>query len=207
MRVILAVIAALAVCACNWVVTKAPLFGPADAARAAKLRPGVWSAGASSDCKFDERAPITTWPDCAGRLVIRGDRWVTLDKKDGRWVWTNQPALLTGGTPQILQTPPNADAKTSDAGYSYYGLLGKTHDRSGRVTAFTVWPVLCGPPAPKAPGDEPSPPVHPFPGITMDLGDSDCTTTSREALRSAADASRLWADTALTAHWVRAGDR
>jgi len=209
MRVFVAVSAALMLFGCNWVVTKAPPFGAADAAGAAQLRPGVWSAGPSSDCVFDERRPITDWPDCAGRLVIRGGRWMTLDKKDGRWIWTTQRALLTGGSPQIMQTAPDAAGKGTDSGYSYYGLGAARRDRGGRITAFRMWPVLCGPPPPQAKAGDSGPPpaTHPFPGLTMDAGDSDCTTASREAVRNAADASRLWADAALTAHWVRAGDR
>ena len=53
----------------------------------------------------------------------------------------------------------------------------------------------------------PAPVTHPFPGMTMDANDSDCTTTSREAVREAADASQLWSETTFAAHWVRDGDR
>ncbi len=134
---------------------------------------------------------------------------MTLDRKDGHWTWTTLPALLTGGTPQIVQTPPDATGKATDGGYSYYGFGAQRRDRAGRITAFKLWPVLCGPPPPtaKAGDNGAAPATHPFPGLTMDANDSDCTTASREAVRNAADASRLWADATLTAHWVRAGDR
>jgi len=209
MRVFVAVSAALLLCGCNWVVTKAPLFGPADQAGAPHLRSGVWSAGSSSDCTFDERKPISEWPDCAGRLVIKDGRWMTLDKKDGRWIWTTQRVLLTGGAPQILQTPPDADGKSTDAGYSYYGVGAERRDRSGRIITFKMWPVLCGPPAPQAKAGDtgPAPVTHPFPGMTLDANDSDCTTTSRDAVREAADASQLWSEATFAAHWVRDGDR
>jgi len=209
MRVFVAICAMLALSACNWVVTKAPLFGSADQAGAPQLRSGVWSAGSSSDCTFDERKPISDWPDCAGRVVIKDGRWMTLDKKDGRWTWTTQRVLLTGGAPQILQTPPDADGKSTDSGYSYYGVGAERRDRSGRITTFKMWPVLCGPPAPQAKAGDtgPAPVTHPFPGMTMDANDSDCTTTSREAVREAADASQLWSETTFAAHWVRDGDR
>jgi hypothetical protein len=209
MRVFVAICATLALSACNWVVTKAPLFGPGDQAGAPHLRSGVWSAGSSSDCTFDERKPITAWPDCAGRMVIKDGRWMTLDKKGGRWTWTSLSVVLAGGAPQVLQVAPDADGKSPDAGYSYYGVAAAQRDRSGRITTFRTWPVLCAPPAPQAKaGDTGPPPVtHPFPGLTMDANDSDCTTASRDAVRQAADASQLWSETTFAAHWVRDGDR
>jgi hypothetical protein len=210
MRVLLVVCAMLALSACNWVVTKTPLFNAADAAGAPQLRAGVWAAGPSDNCAFDEAKPMTDWPDCAGRLVVANGRWVMLDRKNGRWTRTIERVVLTGGSPQILQTPPDASGSGADTGFGYYAIKSASRDRSGRVTAFRMWPVLCGPPPPQAKTGEaqPSGSTHPFPGLTMDAGDSDCTTDSREAVRQAADASQLWAaDTVLTAHWVRAGDR
>src|SRR5579863_3459360 len=142
MRVFVAVSAALVLFGCNWVVTKAPLFGRADEAGAPQLRSGVWSAGSSSECAFDERRPIADWPDCAGRLVIGDGGWTTPDRENGRWSWATPRVPLTGGTPQILQTPPDATGKGADGGYSYYGLGAKRRDRGGRITAFKIWPVL-----------------------------------------------------------------
>jgi hypothetical protein len=208
MRVFIAASVLLALSACNWVVTKAPLFGATDQVGARHLRPGVWSSGSSSDCAFDERKPITEWPDCAGRGIISDGRWTTLDKKDGRWTRSVLRVLLTGGSPQILQTPPQRSSKGGEGSYAYYGLKAERLDRGGRITAFKMWPVLCSSPttAPKTGDTTSAPATRPFPGMTMDASDSDCSTTSREALRQAADASQLWADTALTAHWVRDGD-
>jgi hypothetical protein len=208
MRVFVAVSAALMLFGCNWVVTKAPLFGPADEAGAPQLRSGVWGASSSKDCAFDQRKPVADWPDCAGWLIVKNGRWMFAENK-GRREWTVARVVLTAGSPQILQTPPELAGKGADATYSYYGLSAASRDKRGRITAFRMWPVLCGPPAPpaKAGDPAPAPAVHPFPGMTVDVNDSDCTTASREAVRQAADASQLWADTSLTARWIRDGDR
>ena len=206
MRIVVAALAVLALSACNWVATKTPLFGPADEAGALQLRSGVWVAFASDNCTFDERRPTSDWPDCAGWLVIKNGRWMFAEKKNGRTALTAARVVLTSGSPQILQTPPEATGKGTEAAYSYYGLAATSRDKRGRITAFKLWPVLCGPPAGKdAAGQER--PVHPFPGMTMDAGDSDCSTGSRQAVRDAADASRLWADATPFAHWIRDGER
>ena len=210
MRVFLAVSAALFLFACNWVVTKAPLFSTADGAHAPRLRNGVWAFPSPDGCVFDQRKPITVWPDCVDVLIVRDGSWMALDRKDAKTSWTATSVVLAAGQPRILQMSQDdsSGAGSAPAGYTYYGLKPTRTDRQGRIIAYTAWPVLCGPPAPQtAETQKRSGTLSPFPGMTLDADDDDCTTGSRDAVRNAADASLMWPVAGFQPHWVRDGYR
>jgi hypothetical protein len=226
---VLAGFAALA--ACNVVTTKAPLFTAADAAGAPPLRPGVWLFFKDADCPFDEARPFTEWPDCAaGGLVSAGDVQ-SRNAHDPHGPLEHNPFIMAGGDPRIVQLVAAVDVTTSasasgsgdaqvstsasasttvtqDNPYSYAGLRPTRLDAQGRIVAFKVWPVECGPPPPKdAHGNDVAPAtLHPYPGIEMKPGDTDCTTHSQADLRAAALDSEADASP-MQGHWVRDGDR
>ena len=65
-------------------------------------------------------------------------------------------------------------------------------DDQGRITAFTLWPVQCGPPPPKDNNgnDTAAATLKPLPGIELKPGDAVCSTSSVSApCRNAAKAS------------------
>jgi hypothetical protein len=68
-RAVALVAAALALGGCNLVVSEKPVFTAADAAGAAPLRLGVWSAS-QPGCDFNSSEPVAKWPTCAGGGVI-----------------------------------------------------------------------------------------------------------------------------------------
>jgi hypothetical protein len=208
MRVFLAVSAALLLFACNWVVTKAPLFSTADEAHAPRLRNGIWAFPSKDGCDFDAHKPITAWPECVDVLIVSGDRWISPDRAGGKKPSTVMNIILASGSPRILQYAQgeSTDAGTAGAGYGYYALKATKTDRQGRITAFVTWPVLCGPPPPQTGETQKrSGTLHPFPGMTLDANDDDCTTNSQEDLRNAADASQLLSEQGPPVHWVRDG--
>jgi len=211
--------------ACNVVVTKSPLFTEADSAGAPTLRPGVWMFFKNPDCQVDERKPFTEWPDCTGGgLVTAGD---VAAHKGGApiGVLEHTPVVLAAGEPRILQAQVDVDlsvdASASASGdatattssnssesrpYGYGGVRPTRFDSEGRITAFVIWPVQCGPPPPQnAKGEDVAPAtLKPLPGIVMKKGDPVCTTTSVAALRGAAKASEAWApQPPRESHWVR----
>src|SRR6185312_2162812 len=181
MRIVVAVLAGVLVAACNAVVTSAAVFGPDDAAGAAGLRDGVWTAGPDAKCRYSERAPITAWPDCASRLVIKGGQWMELKRDGARWSWDSTSILLAAGQPMIVQLYVPANTETA-ATFNYAGLEPTARDGQGRITAFTGWQVLCGPPPPDPAQGQPKRygTLTPLPGLTMDASNDDCTTTSKE---------------------------
>jgi hypothetical protein len=93
--------------------------------------------------------------------------------------------------------------------YMFGGLTPERLDADGRVTAYTSWPALCGPP-PESGSSGGSNPGHgtlePLPGMTMDPDKSNCRPDGKDAVRGAAQASRAWADKPGRAHWVRDGE-
>jgi hypothetical protein len=135
--------------------------------------------------------------------------------------------VLASGDPRILQIQVDvtmgaeAHASTSGAGqastssssteihpYGYAALRPTRFDEKGRITAFTLWPVQCGPPPKDGKGEELPLVTHQLlPGMEMKPGDTDCSTSSVSALRDAAKASEAWADMPRQARWLRDGDR
>jgi len=220
MRRILATLAILSLSllsACNVVLTKEPLFTAADEAGAPPLRPGVWLMQ-DPDCSVDETKPMTNWPDCAGGMIFKDGEAMGVSRKDGKTSWERQPLVIAGGDPRIAQIRIHLDMSSGGARnvsgenasfYGYAALKVLKAGPGGRITAFSYWPVLCGPPPPPQKPDA-KPDVafqlgtrKPLPGMEMKKGEAVCTTTSVDALRGAAKASQAWAEKLMTAHWVR----
>ena len=224
LRAVVAAAALALLTACNMVETKDPLFATADEQGGPVLRPGVWLIGKDGDCQVDEAKPIDTWPSCAGGAVVKSGSLTGHDTKNGKGVWETIPFIFAAGDPRIIQVKVDetvsvsagaeasggAEASASASGggeahyFGYAGALATKTDDQGRITAISYWPVLCGPPPPKnAKGEDVAGGTKkPFPGMVMEEGGA-CTTTSTDALRGAAKASRRWADKPMDAHWIR----
>jgi len=231
MRLALALLGLICLCACNVVLTKTPLFAAQDAAGAPTLRPGVWVFAHEAGCKFDERQPFLDWPNCAGGGLVGLNDIAGQKQNAAKGVLEHTPVILASGDPRVLQLQISIDvsagASASASGdataaasasatgpqampWGYGAVRPTLHDDQGRITAFSFWPILCGPPPPKKGKDDLglSGTEHPLPGLTMQDNNTDCTTDSKDALRGAARASEAWADKPLAqAHWVRDGDR
>jgi hypothetical protein len=215
---------------CNVVMTKEPLFTQADAAGAPSLRPGVWLFFKEADCKVDESKPFTEWPDCAGGGLVKPGVVTGHKANAPADQLEDTPFVLAAGDPRIMQLQVDVDlsmqadasanggatASASGASSSHsqpygYGAVRPTKfDDQGRVTAFTLWPIQCGPPPPKdKDGNDAAPAtLKPLPGIEMKPGDAVCTTKSVPALRNAAKASEAWAPPGrVDSHWLRDAQR
>lgn len=138
--------------------------------------------------------------------------------------WSAYQFVLADGEPMILQlavpveemgmSPDHAtDPEAPKFRYAYFGVKATQRGTDGRIEAMRTWPVLCGPPPPKP---EPTPDstdpdaqswprpqgtLAAFPGIEMEDGDV-CSTDSIAVLRSAAAASRPFAEGEGAARWV-----
>jgi hypothetical protein len=214
------VIAALALLgACNMVMTKEPLFTAADAAGAPAMKAGLWRQGGDSSCRFDEAQPLASWPACANGFLLKDNGEVgAYQTQAGKKTWNVTPFILASGNPRVFQTRLDASLGgamlTLPPMYMYAAIEPTKLDAGGRITAVTTWFVLCGPPPPagaKAPDGTSTRngTLQPLPGLTMDASANDCVTTSPDAVRHAAAASRQWMppDTFTSDHWVREGDR
>lgn len=188
--------------ACNRVITDTPLFSAADSAGAPALRDGVWLIGESEGCRVDVRKPVNRWPDCASWMIVRDGALTGLDREKGKAPrWTSIPYVLAAGEPPVLQL---AMLEEEVPGYWYFGFEATRTEADGRVSAFTIWPVQCGPPPPPPSGEgEPSYVTRePLPGMT--IREQNCTTDQPGAVRAAAGASRAWEPDPDTARWVKA---
>jgi len=205
------VAAAVLLAACNVVVTKTPLFSPADETAAAVLRPGVWRFDTDPECHFDDRTKLVSWPECGGGALMKAGDAAFYERKSGEPVLTHQDFVFAAGDPPILQ------ARVSLAGgvtmeslpYIYAGVRATKTDRGGRIVALRFWPVQCGPPPPATadPKQANAGTRDLLPGLTMKPGDPVCTTGSQDALRLAARASETWSPKPLSARWLRDSDR
>jgi hypothetical protein len=210
-RIGLAALLALAACAlsaCNVVVTKTPLFSPAEASPA-QMRDGIWTSPGDK-CAFDETKPIDAWPECADPALVRHGELLTWNREAKAWKPGDVAVLFVAGEPIVLQ----AHSTDDDGGYLYAGIEPRL-DGAGRIIALKAWPVLCGPPPPPAPGTTASTDTAtqagtkaPFPGMVMDEKGQTCTTADKAALRRAAQLSRQYqTDGFANIHWVRDGER
>jgi len=215
--------------ACNRVYSAAPVFTEADATGAPVLREGLWlieggtvlltAVEAPARCRLDTSKPAQRWPKtCATAVVIRDGRLLQyFPEPKGPGGWAVQPFLLTGGEPSIFQMsspeipgapeePADPAAPAAPPRLSYMTLKPTALDAAGKVVAFDIWPVLCGPYPPrkkKLKKDETQRylTLELNPGLTED--GNDCLTDSKDALRAAAKLSPGWEGEALHIRWVR----
>lgn len=199
--ILIAAVAVLSLAACNRVQTDHPLFATADAAGAPVLKDGVWllenksgfdlmiDRDDASECRIDARKAPSRWPDCAVWLIVEGGQ-MRVPRRDekNRLTWDLQLLTVTGGEPPILQVG-DVD-EDGERTFTYYGMKPTT-SADGKVTAFEAWTVDCGPPPPQGDG-------QPTRYLTWELspglvakGDN-CTTESKDAVRTAATASTAW---------------
>jgi hypothetical protein len=209
-----------ALCACNLVVSEEPWFDEADAVGVPAFRDGLWLTVAEPNCQVDETLPAERWPDCAGAAYLRGSEWLTMEweqvgkskRARRRFVgWSAASGLVANGSPLIVQTmfePQPEDEATSaissdpepDRPYVYLALQPTRRDETGRVTAFELWPVRCGP---EPEGAKPGPVTdRPFPGLT--IVEYNCKAESVEAVRQAAMLSEPIGEH-MRSRWVREG--
>jgi hypothetical protein len=219
MRQLLAIACLLLLGACNMVFTTDPVFTAADA-HPPQLRQGVWQGVPTDEpCRFDQTRPVARWPGCANAFLVTADKLTSVDVNSaGKHTPSSLPYVLAGGSPAVLQVYDQKDSDSGesaqDKGYVYLGLKPTKTDQQGRITGFTAWSTLCGPPPP---GDaKTSDGQHvrygsltPLRGLTMDKAENNCTTTSPDALRDAAAASVAWTkpESMIGARWVRDGAR
>lgn len=190
----------------NFVHSSRPWFTEADARQAPAVRSGWWVV---SDplCRFSSaEAPSSTWPKCVTRFLLPpGDRLILQGNESTRFEYLlapGQPLIVQGLTPgDDRAEPPRADE------YGYLGLQPRQRDPQGRITAFDLWFVLCGPP--RRTHGEPSPidrTDRPWPGLVIEDEAAGCTARDVEALRGAARRSKrsgaLSADHNLV-RWIR----
>ena len=207
--------------ACNMVVTTKPLFTASDSAGVPQLKPGVWNEKPDPACAVDETKPLADWPSCAhGVIVQNGQIGAYSTDANGKRVWTASTILMVGGDPRVMQFHlPDIDLKglggaKLDLLYLYMALRPTSTDADGRVTAFTSWPIVCGPPPPDGTKSPDGKGVRlgtltPLPGLVMDKAGGNCTPTSPAAVLAAAAPTEQWAkgSSLSVEHWVRDGTR
>ena len=218
-RRLLVVAALVLLGACNMVVTKEPVFSPADARGAPPMRPGVWAGEPGANCQLDEGKPLADWPSCANGFVVLDDHTIgDFTDQGGKHVWSTTDVVLAAGEPRVLQVHATSDDPLMPSAYLYAGFEPAKLDGAGRIVAGRAWFVICGPPPPptKAPGpggadtqQQRVGTLHPFAGLTMDKDGVNCTPDSPAALQGAARQSReLTAPKDVSgSHWVRDGDK
>ena len=182
----------------NVVFSEGPLFTTADARGAPRFKPGVW-IGEEPGCVVDTSKPLDQWGDCAEGWVMtrRGLADPTLYK--------GAAALLAAGDPMILQLGPEPPAETNE--HFYNAVRALETDKAGRITAFSTWPVQCGPPPGPAGPDQATTGVTASPLPGLEIRDKNCLARDAASVRAAAKASEAWDREPAMARWVRKGKR
>ncbi|MDP1737688.1 MAG: hypothetical protein Q8L23_09630 [Caulobacter sp.] len=212
MRVLMGLCVLLLLGACNRVHTDQPLFFASDAPDAPRLRDGLWvvqdTLGIDDDdqpCRFDARKPVTRWPKCAQWVLVRGGELLAYDGEKGKREWQSMGFVLADVDPMVLQLGMKSGKEKEKLDFQYFGFSVTQRMSDGRIEAYAVWPVLCGPPPPEGTKEADGAPrfatLEPLPGLTID--GNNCTTGSSAAVINAARASRAWEAEPGTARWVR----
>lgn len=200
MKVLLGLCVVLLLGGCNRIHTDHPLFFASDAPDAPRLRDGLWLMESEGDCRIDTRKPVYRWPDCASGMLVRGNEMLGYEAKKGEaGNWQRIAYVLAGGDPVVLQIEQTEEDKLD---YQYFGLAAD-RDADGRITAFTAWPALCGPPPPPAPKDEKPRYVtlEPLPGLTV--VEDNCTAEAAGPVLASAKVSRQWTTDEMRLRWIR----
>jgi hypothetical protein len=112
---------------------------------------------------------------------------------------------------QAEPTPATAESSEGPSHYCYNALRPTKLDANGRIMAFAVWPVVCGPWPAKAKAEHSMQGVTDAPFAGLHVVDDNCSAESEKALRNAAKASEAVAAGfhfgPIEAHWVRDGYR
>lgn len=116
-------------------VSPSPLLpSPGDAAPPPK--PGLWTL-AHEDCRFNVRADLDRWPDCADPLQV-GESALSRPSPDA--AGAARRFRYAPGDPGVLQV------ETGRAGaeaWSYYGFRPLAVDAEGFVIRARIWPAAC----------------------------------------------------------------
>ena len=191
----------------NYVKSSQPWFTAEHARQAPAVRSGWWVI-VDTDCRFSAGAPSAAWPECVEPFLLPpGDRLLLRKASpDGS---VDGEYLLVSGEPLIVQVFARGDGKaeppTADE-YGYYGLKPRRHDSQGRITAFDVWPALCGPPRPITNEhwfDDRT--QRPWPGLDIGNEATGCTARDVETLRGAVRRSKRfgYGGQAPAFRWIR----
>jgi len=193
------------------VISPQPLFGAKDAATRDAPRAGWWVMVSPEEaCGIDLAKPTGQWPDCARPVLLSGRMAGKLTVSEGEGDAVAIDYLLAAGDPMILQASLSSPPGDS-GGYTYHALRPTRRDARGRPVEIAVWPVLCGPSAPRAPSDGGRPGVTAAPWPSVEISGGGCRVRDLDGLRDAARRSEsLSGGAPLTVRWLRerrAGDQ
>lgn len=177
------------------VLSRHPLFQPADVRTAPPLREGVWLNVPSDGCAVDVAKPAAQWPDCADWTLVAQGR-IVRTRLSGRRAprRASEPFVLAAGDPRVLQEP----APDKPGFYRFTAVRPLQSDRDGRITAAETWLVVC---PPKADRGEPQIVI---PGLRV--AKAACYVRDGPALSKVLVRSGDWG-LHQTMRWVRDGDR
>jgi hypothetical protein len=178
--------------ACNMIYSESPMFADADKAVIAP-RDGIW-LNEDPDCPFDSSLPESRWPSCAAWMIVRASSG-QLVIHDAKSQSDGGSFLIVTGAPPIVQVRWHDEAKEDGKTfYVFFGMEPGPPETDGRFAAASTWEVQCGVKS----GSE----IAPYPGIG-----AECRPLSKDAIRSAALASRSSAEMAMSWRWLRPESR
>lgn len=116
-------------------VSAAPLL-PQAPATSPRPRPGLWTL-ARPDCRFNLRAELDRWPDCADPVQM-GE--TALSRPEPGRAGGAQRYRYAEGDPGLLQVETGRGGAEA---WSYYGFRPLAADADGWVIRARIWPVGC----------------------------------------------------------------
>ena len=220
MRPLLALLALLALGACDQVYSRKPFVAEAREQGDPELRPGFWVADGYKDeaCPFNPRQLAFRWPDCAvAAMYQRGQWWmVTKDRMILAQTVRLMPNAAPGkllGDPLLAQShwtnevfkdarfPAPRDADNPFFGWTYAKVTPTRLDAADRIVEARVVRPACGPPQSATLQDKAAPNrdrFKPFPGLTV-VGTA-CVVGDLDTLMQVLGRSEAGA---TTIRWVR----
>ena len=118
-------------------VSSAPLLAPANGS-APRPRPGLWTL-ARADCRFNLRADLDRWPDCADPVQM-GE--TALARPGPGRAGSALRYRYAEGDPGVLQVETGRGGAEA---WGYYGFRPLASDAEGWVIRARIWPVSCPP--------------------------------------------------------------
>ena len=199
-RLAVVLAAALALGACNLVVTDEPMFNDADSASSVVMKPGVWVF--DTPCPAEKQAQNEC--EAPTPFLITASDIRKTDQTDPSLSEPPMPYVLVAGDPPIAQIEaqsPEAGAR-ADTFYIYAAVHPTKFDDDKKVVVAEVWPIMCGPPpAPgQGGGKDGDATTQPLEGMKMGDG-AQCTPFNKGVLANAVQPSKDWAGGAATIWW------
>ena len=185
---IVAIVACLALGACNAAISDHPMFLDSERSTRAVPAEGLWLF-VDPDCKLDTAQPTSAWPKCAHWLIHKGSSIVK--SSDPKPEEIPDHVLIVDGAPPLMQAV--MEQKDKQPLYVFLAFEPLRRSPDGKVIAARMWMVPCG-----VSENNSATQIKPYEGFS-----DECMPSSVAALRAAAAKGPADLDDVAEWDWIR----